>query len=380
MKKSFFLGMALAIGAAYLAGENQGRAQVPGPAEQPTLRNPFLEPAPQPSGLPFPLNQQDVAGNAGPSATARAANQPDPNLDILVTEKQGPWMISVNWYSGPEAAVMARQMVMELRNHCRLPAYVFNRGAEERRKEDARVKAIVDQQRQFLAEKGLPLNTPLRVKRMQIEEQCAVLVGDYPDDEAARRGLNEVRKLKPPDPNRVKLSTMFYQDYDEKTGKVNKEEIVYVNPFAKAFVVHNPALKIEKNQGMDESERTALQMLNRGEDYSLFNCKKPYTLVIKQFSTPRVVQPRSSSGTFLTALGLGKTGDGIDTAAHNAHNLAELMRKSFQLEAYVLHTRHSSIVTVGGFEGPADPHMRSTQEMLTNNLKVPSALPMAVPR
>jgi hypothetical protein len=56
------------------------------------------------------------------------------------------------------------------------------------------------------------------------------------------------------------------------------------------------------------------------------------------------------------------------------------MRKSFQLDAYVLHTRHSSIVTVGGFDSLSDPRMRSTQEMLVNRLKVPSALPMAVPR
>jgi hypothetical protein len=94
-----------------------------------------------------------------------------------------------------------------------------------------------------------------------------------------------------------------------------------------------------------------------------------------------VVQPRSASGTFLETLGLGgRSGEGIDTAAHNAHNMAELMRKSMNLEAYVLHTRFSSLVTVGGFDRLDDPRLRSTQELLTSRLKVPSVLPMAVPR
>ena len=44
---------------------------------------------------------------------------------------------------------MARQMVMELRNHYRLQAFVFNHGAEEKRKEDARVKAIIEKQRGY---------------------------------------------------------------------------------------------------------------------------------------------------------------------------------------------------------------------------------------
>lgn len=359
---------ALALGMIVIG--HAARAQ--GPMDQPILRNPLLESAPpQPSGLPYSPGQQSVA--RAPAA------QPDINQDILVTDKQGPWMIFVNSYTGKEAAVMARQMVMELRNNYRLPAYVFNRGAEDRRKEDARVKAIIEKQRQFLAEKGLPLNTPLRVKRLQIEEQCAVLVGDYSSDDAARRSLNDMRRLKPPDPNRVKLDKLYSMVIDEKTGKENRKE-EFVNPFNRAFVIHNPLLKTERSRDADESELAATKLLTRGEAFSLFNCPKPYTLVIKQFSTPNVTQPRSGSGSFLAALGLNKTGDSVDTAAHNAHNLAELMRKSFQLEAYVLHTRHSSIVTVGGFDGLADPRMRSTQEMLVNRLKVPSALPMAVPR
>lgn len=375
MKKS--MCMVVSAATACVVWLNHGWAQQPGPGEQPTLRNPY-ETAPPVSGLPFPLNQQAAPANR---QAAPPANQPDPNQDILVTEREGPWMLCLAWYSGQDAPVWARQMVMELRNHYRLPAYVFNRGAEERRKEDERIRAIKEKQLAFFKQQNLPLTTPIRVKRLQIEEQCAVLIGNYADADAARRGLDAIRRLDPPDPKKVKLFCFYNGETDDKNPeKVNVKDIKYQNPFAKAFVVHNPVLKVERPREWEQSEAAALRKLNQGEDYSLFNCTKPYTLVIKQFSTPSVLQPRSASGTFLAALGLGKTGDGIDTAAHNAHNLADLMRKSFNLEAYVLHTRQSSMVTVGGFEGPGDPHMRSTQEMLTNRLKVPSVLPMAVPR
>lgn len=368
MRMSKLFGAAFALGTVVFM--NAASAQVPGPMDPPILRNPLLESAAPPSGLPYTPGQ----------GAARSATQPDINQDILVTDKQGPWMIFVHWYIGPKAPEMARQMVMELRNHYRLQAFVFNHGAEEKRKEDARVKAIIEKQRQFLVEKNLPLNTPLRVKRVPFEEQCAVLIGDFPDDAAARRGLSDIRRLKPPDPNRVSLAKIYEGEIDEKTGKgkITREE--FDNPFNRAYAIQNPLLKKERSQDTQESDLAAMRLLNRGEDYSLFNCAKPYTLVIKQFTTPNVTQPRSGSGSFLAALGLNKSGDGLDNAALNAHNLAELMRKSFQLEAYVLHTRHSSIVSIGGFDGIADPRMRSTQEMLVNRLKVPSALPMPVPR
>lgn len=371
MRASGIFVMALAVGTVASVA-NIGQAQLPGPMDQSSLRNPLLETPPQPSGLPYKPGQQ--------SARVAAANQPDINQDILVTDKQGPWMIFMTSYTGKEAAVMARQMVMELRNNYQMPAFVFNHGTDEKQKEDARVKAIIEKQRQFLAEKGLPSNTPLRVRRTIYETQCAVLVGNYPDDNAARRALAEMRRLKL-DPKRVQLAKIFDAEVDEKTGKIIKftrEE--FINPFNSAFVIQNPILKVDRTRQVQENDLAVMKQLSRGEDYSLFNCPKPYTLVIKQFTTPTVTQPRSGSGSFLAALGLNKTGDGVDNAAHNAHNLAELMRKSFQLEAYVLHTRHSSIVTVGGFDSLGDPRMRSTQEMLVNRLKVPSAMPMAVPR
>jgi hypothetical protein len=69
----------------------------------------------------------------------------------------------------------------------------------------------------------------------------------------------------------------------------------------------------------------------------------------------------------------------------NAHALADALRKS-GLEAYVLHTRASSVVTIGGFASANDPRMQETEQAL-ERMKIgpsldlmPKPLPMQVPR
>jgi hypothetical protein len=290
-------------------------------------------------------------------------------------------MICVASYTGPEAPQMARQMVIELRSAYQMPAFVFNHGAEKRKKEYERVKTIIEQQRKFFQEKGINYDGPLRVKYERYDDQCAVLVGGYADDEAAQRGLKSVRQLKPPDPNRVRLDKKFHAEVDPKTGKVKKGEEIFVNPFQQAFVVRNPTVKQEQHAGWSQQDLVALRKLNSAEDYSLFKCQQKFTLAVRSFPLPGAVQSRSASGKFLETLGLGgKNGENLDAAAVNAHNLAELLRTKANLEAYVLHTRFYSLVTVGGFESPDDPRLQSTQRVLTDQLKIPQAVPMQVPR
>ena len=59
----------------------------------------------------------------------------DINQDLAVTKELGPWMIFIHSYSGPDAPTLARTMALELRTTHKLPAYVFNYVAEEKRKE-----------------------------------------------------------------------------------------------------------------------------------------------------------------------------------------------------------------------------------------------------
>ncbi len=121
-----------------------------------------------------------------------------------MTPSLGPWLISIISYTGEQAPLQARQMVGELRGKYKLHAYVFNHGAEERRQERERVNKQIEAQRAKLEATrkefpDLPIGAmPIRVKRLaHAEEHCAVLVGGYRDEAAARAALDAIRALKP---------------------------------------------------------------------------------------------------------------------------------------------------------------------------------------
>src|SRR5207249_4715882 len=113
----------------------------------------------------------------------------------------------------------------------------------------------------------------------------------------------------------------------------------------------------------DVQDIALLRKLNAVEPYSLLQCKKPWTLAVAQFNTPTVTEPGKSG----TALGgglfaLGRKQEREDPAAYNGHTLAENLRK-MKLEAYVLHTRYQSIVTVGSYDSLEDPNLRTMQNL-----------------
>jgi hypothetical protein len=367
-------------GLVLMADARRGQCQVdgPGPGEGGSVLKDPLAPASTPKASPAPgsyvesLIKQPPMDIPNPKAGNRPSQPseevPDINQDIQVKKELGPWMIMVHAYSGPDAPAMARQMVIELRNTYKLPAYTFNYGAEERRKEYERKKAIVDKQMEYLAKNGLPLDEKIRVRTMRIPEQVGVLIGGYASEEAAIRAKDQVRKLKPLDPSKVMLDKrVLYVEEKKKDNsplQANKAMEGYVNPFLGAFVAHNPTVKLVRPADWDKVDMALLQRLNAGETYSLLNCKKPFTLVVKDFKTPTLFQQQAEKGSFLEKIGLGgKSGQRIDAAAESAHNLAGLLHKA-NLDAYVLHTKYTSVVCVGGYDSVDDPNMRSMANLI----------------
>src|SRR5262249_38330529 len=97
-------------------------------------------------------------------------------------------MILVQSYDGPQARQMAEDLIQELRTGYKVPAYGFNRGAEERAKEQERIRKIKEQQQQFLQQANLPADTQLRApKTVRIPDQYAVLIGGFKDIDTARK-------------------------------------------------------------------------------------------------------------------------------------------------------------------------------------------------
>jgi hypothetical protein len=329
---------------------------------------------PSSGGTPLSGNDPRLAGSLSPYQTVNINN------DILVPKEAGPWMILVMSYSGAEGPARARKMVKELRETYKLPAYVFNYGAEEKRAELERVKKLIEERKKGLEKEGVTVDFPIRVKHAHIDEHVGVLVGGYSSSEAAAKARKQMEGLKPPDPSRVDLDISFYT---EEEGKP-KREGVYVNPFAHALVVHNPTSKVERPSDVGKLDVAVLKRLNSEEEYNLLKCKKPWTLVIKQFNVPSVTTPRSEAG-LLETMGLKKTAQ-TDYAAENAHELARGLRQA-KMEAYVLHTKFYSLVTIGGFDGREDPNLRAMQNLIETRLVpamqgielFPKALPWEIP-
>jgi len=229
--------------------------------------------------------------------------------------------------------------------------------------------------------------TKIRVPHMRIEEQCAVLVGGYKDIESARRALDAIKKLPPPDAQRIKLHEMFIVTPSGGGQKVP------MNPFTHGFVVRNPSVEPERAPKQSDMDLAFLKKLNAGEPYSLLQCPKKYTLAISQLQTPTVVQSRETSSSFLESLGFGgKAAAHDDAAARSAHNFAEALRKLHE-EAYVLHTRFSSVVTVGGYDDEKDPRLKHDVDRVNGLMTklttldrmqvirlLPRPMPMEVPR
>ncbi len=313
---------------------------------------------------------------------AQVAN--DPGRGYEVTPAAGPWLVLTTCYTGPQAKELARQLAEELRTTYKLPAYVFCYD-EDKKKEEERVNKLREQQLQYLRQMsqqtdpdvqihGQPLATRIHIRRQRFEDQCGVLVGGYADQDTAFRELKRMKQLKPPDPHKVALNATWIANPQKKGF-----EVAYLSPFNQAFVVRNPTVKAPPPEDRNKPD-PFLKKLNENEQYNLLKCRKPWTLAVTQFRGPTTIQSDPGAGkSFLAKLGLGaSSADALNATAVNAHNVAELLRK-LNFEAYVLHTRYASVVTVGGFDRPDDPQLQAARQRIQGLGLDRSPIPMLSP-
>lgn len=280
-------------------------------------------------------------------------------VNYAVTPEAGPWMVCAASYMGPDAPELSRQLVVQLRERFRLPAYVFNYGDEQRRQQRKEWEKL---------KKRYP-GVPLRRRTVRIRDQCAVLVGGYRDMESASKALDKIRKLPLPKldlgPDKTAYDMMTVAKPDPRHQRMRVEKAP-INPFTTAFVTRNPTVEFKS------PERPKFdpfwKELNADEPYSVLKCPKRWTLVVKEYYGATVIKPQTGSSKFLKMVGFGrmKPGEGLSAAAKQAQELAKLLRnKQLGFEAYVMHTRFKSIVTVGGFDSLDDPNLLRTQQRLS---------------
>src|SRR5262249_20652563 len=151
------------------------------------------------------------------------------------TPEVGPWMVCVTTYAGPEGRQLARELALEIRRRDDLPAFIYDRGEEQRRQQ------AEDRER---LRRMFPDADLRRFRTTRSPEECAVFIGGYKDMETARDELKRVKKLKPPPEKLMVLLT----EVRPVAGQGNRGEIqgAYLNPFPNGFVARNPTVPVEK--------------------------------------------------------------------------------------------------------------------------------------
>jgi len=254
-----------------------------------------------------------------------------------ITQRHGPWMIFVASLQGETARDAADSLVFELRK-IGIPAYTFAQ-----------------------SERGNRLETPDRLGDVISRRgSISVIAGNYPTikDWRAQKTLKYLKRFHP--------RSITGGTYMKTPGRPG--------PLSGAFLVRNPLLPAG-----DKPISGLVRQLNRGESHTLFANRGRYTLVVAtMMGRSQTVQ---DSG-LLQALQTFRVGDSLDQAADKARRmarilndkryLAKLARSNPQLsdvlagrqfEAYVLHERYRSIVTVGSFDSPKDPRIRPLLEL-----------------
>jgi hypothetical protein len=328
-----------------------------------------------------------VAGLTGGQVKA----DPEKADPYAITPEAGQWVICAASFMGGDAHYLADQLVEELRTKHKLAAHVYDRGDADRQRE-------LEEHRKKEEYYGVPL--PFRHARYQ--ECCAVLIGGFTDMDSATAALAKIKKLPTPtlhlSNGQEAYDRITFTEIDPKTKKADQKSIIS-NPLRNCFVTRNPTAPPPK---VDAPKVDPLwKELNAPEPYSLLKNPKSWTLIVKEYPGIGKIDNRAEARSVVqrdSMLG-PKPGDGITAAGFQAHKLAEFLRdKHIGLDAYVLHTRSASYVTVGAFDSPDDPEMKKMIRQLQalsfrtapqgspTNIKgdpiglLPQPLPVEVPR
>ena len=330
---------------------------------------------------------------------ARAAVAPvaaEPPHEWAVRPEHGEWLICVKSYAGDLAKAQAVELAGLIRTQHKAAAYLFERNAEDRQREEQRradfragkaaeLAPFLQLQSQMKAEaaaRGVEyadVPTVYRMPKVTVEPQWAVLVGGFKDADTARKALNAVREW--PVPVNVKLMQEAVSVLPGDDGKLVTQG-TYINPYRSAMVFPNPTVRRAPSQA--NAVDPALFQYNAEEPLSLLRCEKSWTLIVKDFTVPATVQGKGQESSVMQRLFHGdESARLLHATAQQANVLATALRSESMeraarvaaahagltprpLDSYILHHRTGSRVTVGQFDAPDDPALQEMQRLLSN--------------
>ena len=386
-------GQPVGAPSAPVAGASPGGSVTPPPVGgfQPAT----TAPAATPGGVPATTEEQDAA-TAATAVRASPLEIPSalgPNHPLAVRPEHGGYFICVKSYSRParpdarDPGLTARELAEGLAAEIqRMPqakgynVFLYEYVSEEKKAEAAAAAAARQRAGSFTASldkykqasqlhgmEFLQPDTRIRYKTFNYRDQVAVFVGGFRTEDDAVKAAAKVKAWPAPRENRLMDGGAI-----AKPGADGKQVIekTYMNPFPQAMVVQNPTVAKAAAPAATGLDPFVVR-LNDGRPYNLLKATKPWTLGVKSFGTSVQIQSKDEDTSLMRKIGLGKGADVLNAGAGQAESFAEALRKmkdrnGQQLEAFVLHHRTGSIVTVGQFDGPNDPALHEARRMLSN--------------
>jgi hypothetical protein len=283
---------------------------------------------------------------------------------FLLRKENGPFMIMAHTFRGPEATRYALALASEIQSVHRLKAYIFHLKIQPG---GSNIRNVQPTAPDYIpnGDMGVP-------EKYRIFDEAAVLVGDCATLDEAEKLLKVVKKIKPQCLDA--LPTIWHH----RKGQGLFRAHITANPLQAAqrlYPGRNPkvagsgagALPTRPGDTFDpfvaaaafEQTRKVDPLVKRmnGGPRSLYSCPGSYTLQVAEYTgrtSPNPKDPRFNDSSFFKKSPLA-------TAADDAERLAENIAKCKSLDPalrpYVYHDRERSIVTLGAFSGPDDPHL-----------------------
>ncbi|MFO0905357.1 MAG: hypothetical protein U0939_20280 [Pirellulales bacterium] len=264
----------------------------------------------------------------------------DPNKKYELTEKNGPWMVYATSFSGEGAESQAHELVIELRQRFKLPAYVHKQHYDY-------TESVT----------GLGIDRYGAARKMKHQnakayDEVAVLVGNYQDldDPELQKALQTIKYARPDalDITKKNKSAQRYAGWRYYAQLVSpKEEQKTKGLMGNAFATRNP-IRPDENKGTGGLDPLVVEM-NKDAEFSLLKNRGRFTVKVATFKGITTMKLDE-----IERLENGSMQSKLEDAAYKAHKLAAALRAK-GVEAYEFHDVNESCVCVGSFASVGTP-------------------------
>src|SRR5262245_35046107 len=293
-------------------------------------------------------------------APSREIDDPKPVYNYELKPAHGEFLVGVKSFPGEKAGSTKAKLLAEglaewIRSECKLYAYIHESGWAQRQERSKEKETVIAATRKYYESQGETeeqiANRLRKIRMARIPDEYSVFIARgkgtlTPYDESVTFARSAHKLPSPPPEFCESIVVGTVQDVSRRQGEPQ-------NQFPMAMAGRNRTLpKKEESSAQRPKADDFLMSLNAGQPYSLIHeTKKPYTLVVQTYGSKflgRMVRPGEVVDTKSKS-----DGEMLERAAHQAHAVAEVLRK-MKYKAYVLHTRYESFVCIGEYDSDKD--------------------------